>query len=361
VTDQLVLELLMRGAAVGAFVGLALVIARPPLSPARITGGLFCLAAAAHALTQQYPTLAPALSFIWPLVLAFSVMATGLFWAFAGELFGDRAKLEPVRFVPALALLLLGIVRASVDETTARALSLVHNLIGAGLLAHVLLIVWSGWRNDLVESRRSLRGPILVAAAVYAGAVITVESWAALGQETRFLAPLGAAVLLALGVAGVAALLTADRDLFASATAPSQIVPPLPLAVQASDQETRLTEKLDRLMRADRTYRQENLTIASLALKLGTPEYRLRRLINQRLGHRNFAAYLNQWRLAEAKLALGDPAQREVPISTIALDAGFQSLGPFNRAFKVETGLTPSEFRTQALAQSSAPPATTTA
>jgi len=38
-----------------------------------------------------------------------------------------------------------------------------------------------------------------------------------------------------------------------------------------------------------------------------------------------------------------------VPISTIALDAGFQSLGPFNRAFKTETGLTPSEFRAQAL------------
>jgi AraC-like DNA-binding protein len=39
-----------------------------------------------------------------------------------------------------------------------------------------------------------------------------------------------------------------------------------------------------------------------------------------------------------------------VPISTIALDAGFQSLGPFNRTFKIETGLTPTEFRVQALA-----------
>ena len=59
----------------------------------------------------------------------------------------------------------------------------------------------------------------------------------------------------------------------------------------------------------------------------------------------NFNAYLNGWRLADAKQALADPAQRDVPISTIALDAGFQSLGPFNRAFKAETGLTPSEFR----------------
>jgi AraC-like DNA-binding protein len=84
-----------------------------------------------------------------------------------------------------------------------------------------------------------------------------------------------------------------------------------------------------------------------------TPEHRLRRLINQRLGHRNFSAFLNQWRLADARAALADPTQRAVPISTIALDAGFASLGPFNRAFKAETGLTPSEFRARALARAS--------
>jgi AraC-like DNA-binding protein len=32
-------------------------------------------------------------------------------------------------------------------------------------------------------------------------------------------------------------------------------------------------------------------------------------------------------------------------VTTIALDAGFQSLGPFNRAFKSETGVTPTEYR----------------
>jgi len=79
------------------------------------------------------------------------------------------------------------------------------------------------------------------------------------------------------------------------------------------------------------------------------PEYRLRRLINQQLGYRNFNAYLNEWRLDEAKQALSDPEQRDVPVSTIALDAGFQSLGPFNRAFKANTGLTPTEFRSQAI------------
>jgi AraC-like DNA-binding protein len=41
-------------------------------------------------------------------------------------------------------------------------------------------------------------------------------------------------------------------------------------------------------------------------------------------------------------------------VLTIAMDAGFQSIGPFNRAFKAETGLTPTEFRPNALTRSAA-------
>lgn len=98
-------------------------------------------------------------------------------------------------------------------------------------------------------------------------------------------------------------------------------------------------------MEKERVYRLEGLTIGGLASRVGAPEYALRRLINGRLGYRNFTAYLHEWRLADAKSALLDPAQRDVPISTIAMDAGFRSLGPFNRAFKANEGMTPTEFR----------------
>ncbi len=120
----------------------------------------------------------------------------------------------------------------------------------------------------------------------------------------------------------------------------------------ADPSEARLAAALDRAMREERAYRTEDLTVAALAQRLGTPEYRLRRLINQRLGHRNFNAFVNGFRLAEAKRVLADPEAREVPILTVALDAGFQSIGPFNRAFKADTGLTPSEFRRRYLADS---------
>ena len=90
------------------------------------------------------------------------------------------------------------------------------------------------------------------------------------------------------------------------------------------------------------------MTIAKLAAQLGEPEYRLRRLINGQLGHRNFAAFLNGYRLDEVRAALSDPDQRQVPILTIALDAGFGSLGPFNRAFREVAGMTPTEYRSRA-------------
>jgi AraC-like DNA-binding protein len=101
----------------------------------------------------------------------------------------------------------------------------------------------------------------------------------------------------------------------------------------------------------ERAYRHEGLTIGALALRLGIPEYKLRRVINQGLGYRNFTAFLNRYRIDEAKAALADPAQAAVPVLTIAMDAGFQSLPPFNRAFKSDTGLTPSDYRRRKLSE----------
>lgn len=98
-------------------------------------------------------------------------------------------------------------------------------------------------------------------------------------------------------------------------------------------------------MQEGRLYRQTGLSIGALAGLLGLPEYRLRRLINQHLGYRNFNDFLNEWRLREACSRLRDPAEARLPILSIALDVGFGSIGPFNRAFKQRFGITPSEFR----------------
>ncbi len=98
-------------------------------------------------------------------------------------------------------------------------------------------------------------------------------------------------------------------------------------------------------METDRLWKREGLGIAELARELGTQEYLLRRAINRRLGYRNFNDFLHGYRLAEVAQRLGDPAERHLPVLTIALDCGYGSIGPFNRAFKARFGVTPSQFR----------------
>jgi AraC-like DNA-binding protein len=313
------------------------------LTPARLTGALFCLAAAAHTLTQL-PQSASAVGWAWPPIWALSVMGAGLFWAFVLELFEDR-RLTLSEFVPALLLLLLGL--ASVLAPPAIAIVWVlHNVASAALIIHALFIVWTGWRGDLIEQRRRLRGPILAASALYAFAVVVVQTWELYFGFARSLSPVAAGALMCLGLLALAAFGRLEPDLFGqsqrSAAEPQTEAPSL------RGEDARLAATLDQLMREGKLYRDERLSIASLALRLKLPEHRMRRLINRQLGHRNFNAFVNQWRLAEAKTALGDPAQLATPISTIALDAGFGSLGPFNRAFKADTGLTPTEYRAQA-------------
>ena len=100
------------------------------------------------------------------------------------------------------------------------------------------------------------------------------------------------------------------------------------------------------------------MSLTGLARRVVVPEYRLRRLIHERLGFRNFNAFLHAHRVAEVAAALEDPANRRTPILTLALDAGYQSVNTFNRGFREVTGVTPSEFRQRADTPPAASPKT---
>jgi len=238
-----------------------------------------------------------------------------------------------------------------------------HDLLGAGcvvaqqvvlcrglqLLALVFIALTvrralAGRAADLVEARRRFRLLVVGAAVLFAVAIVIGESWSA-GAPSPALS-LGQAVALLALAAGLAWA----RLAFVPAAPGREALPGLPAAeapspVADDPQDSALLETLRRLMQMERVYRQEGFGVAALAERMQIPEYRLRRLINRRLGHRNFTAFVNGYRLEEAKAALADPAQAAVPVLTIALDAGFQSIGPFNRAFKAATGLTPTEYR----------------
>lgn len=113
------------------------------------------------------------------------------------------------------------------------------------------------------------------------------------------------------------------------------------------ESERGLYEALEAFMESG-GYRTVDLGIGRLADKLAVPEHRLRKLINGHLGFRNFSTFLNGYRVREACERLGDPDSARTPVLTIALELGYGSVGPFNRAFKAVTGLTPTDYRKRA-------------
>jgi hypothetical protein len=64
-------------------------------------------------------------------------------------------------------------------------------------------------------------------------------------------------------------------------------------------------------------WRSEGLTIRLLAEDLSVPEHRLRALINDRLGYRNFADFLNAKRIGAAKLRLANAEEVRSVHSTV--------------------------------------------
>lgn len=358
----------LRGALVAALLLVGTALARERSSHAAARVGLALLLG----LLVQTLASSPLVEHGWPItwqapLVGVSVGNAMLFWLFARSLFDDdfavRARhLAGWAAVAAIgASFCLSLALLGPQSPVTVVLRLALRWVPAGFALLVIAAAASEWRADLVERRRRLRGFIVIAGAAYTAVMVAVRLAMPYGALSATAAGFDTAALLVIVlVVGVAVLRVSDDGLLPAAEpadkpagvravgSPARAVPGTP----PDPAEGQLAEALARLMQHERVYRIDDLTLGVLALKLGVPEYRLRRCINRRLGHRNFNAYVNALRLAQAREALADPARREASVLEIAMDAGFGSIGPFNRAFKAASGLTPSEFRRQALADS---------
>jgi AraC-like DNA-binding protein len=106
-----------------------------------------------------------------------------------------------------------------------------------------------------------------------------------------------------------------------------------------------LGKRILHILQQDRMFATPELKVADLAELLGEQEYKVTQCITGALGFRNFNHLINSYRINSAKEALVDPENKRRPILSVAFDCGFNSLGPFNRAFKQQVGMTPREYR----------------
>ena len=276
-----------------------------------------------------------------------SLSTPGLFWLFSMSWFDDDFRLRPWHGAIVLVLVMGGFTANYLYATGGNPfflLAVTWRAMSITLVVAAVITALRGRNGDLVEARRRARLALSLMIALVILWIVLAElplsewpppvGWRVMNAASLFLL----AATLALTILG-----WRDPALLAAPAKAQAVI----LRPEADD--SILLAKLDADMRHDRLYRQDGLTITTVAARLGVPEYRLRRAINQGLGARNFNAYLNEFRLTETRDALADPAQRDVPILTIALDAGFGSLAPFNRAFRDAEGCTPTEYRARIL------------
>ncbi|MBA3939951.1 MAG: AraC family transcriptional regulator [Sphingopyxis sp.] len=280
---------------------------------------------------------------------ALSVMVPALFWLFARLWFDDRRRIGWQSWALVSAFGALPLIQIALIATTGDFSPAIWILVRIGMFAFAIAGMWIAWRgraNDLIEARRGFRLGVVGAIGGFVIWVSFIEMFHNRDMSHDLARTLTlAAILVATFVVSVGLYRFRSAELFATPDAA-----PTPDARPA--EPSALAQRLRVVMAEERAYRAEGFSIAALAARLGEPEYRVRRAINGEMGHRNFTAFLNGFRLDEVRAALADPAQREVPILTIALDAGFGSLGPFNRAFRDAEGMTPSEYRAERLADS---------
>ncbi len=101
-------------------------------------------------------------------------------------------------------------------------------------------------------------------------------------------------------------------------------------------------KRISDLMEIEKVYEDEEISLVSFSETLGITTHQLSQVLNEKIG-RSFPKFVNEYRLQAAKKLL--VTERNHSILSIAFTVGFKSKSTFNNSFKLETGITPSEFR----------------
>ena len=347
----LLIDTVLRGMTVGAELLIALVfVSRWPVTWRRGLGAAFILSAACYMINTSVPLVEAVGPLIVPIGVL-SITAPVIFWWFSQSLFDDGFRLRWLTFAPLLLVAPLVIFHfTGVTGILWTAGIVLARLVMIGAFGHAIYSALRYFNDDLIVGRRRFRIIFAVAVGITGFIINYSETVGFRDQPPPWVLLFQASALLAMTVAFGVWLLSMKSEVLdgrpvgvpQAGIAPSAEGPIL----RAADRPT--YDRLVEVMAAG-AWREEGLSVAALAGKVGIPEHQLRALINGQLGFRNFSAFLNSYRLSEAKRLLADPNEARRQVLQIALDVGYGSIAPFNRAFKEATGKTPTEFRKDAL------------
>ncbi|MEM7405345.1 MAG: AraC family transcriptional regulator [Pseudomonadota bacterium] len=302
-----------------------------------VLGGAGYLIASNH-------TLSVAVGPFGPLVDLFATAFPYLLWWFAVAAFELHAAWRWIAIPACVTAVQMVALLAGEPSWGAPALGVAARIAALGVVGMLLHALVMSRSDDLVPARRRYRQALVLSVGAMVAITVVVE--------LLTLDAAGAPYLAKLTLLSAAAILVLNLALMIPLLSYSEILPPRSSPTTrppaATDSRTSpgiaapALAKLEGLMR-NRLYARHGLTVADVAAELDVAERELRHLINGELGFRNFSAYVNGWRLDEISRRL--ITEPKLPVLTIALEAGFASIGPCNRAFRRRFGCTPTEFR----------------
>lgn len=272
----------------------------------------------------------------------------GLVWALCCLLLSDSQRRSGWMIAVVLALsvvpLILGLAGTGLETALAETIAPYGTLPLICAALHLGWIAMSQYRGDLIASRRRVR--FLVVGTMVIACLLSVLSedladpqWQTIVRNGVIGLPTCFLFLLWL------VRMESGRLEFAPATKHDPL-----LTASIDPRDRHVVEQIDRSMRTDSAFLDPDISIERLAVRLDVPVHRLRAIINRAMGHRNFASFINGYRVDFAKAALADPARGRETILAIAYESGFSSLQTFNRVFRDIVGMTPTDHRRASLA-----------
>ncbi|MBL4870406.1 MAG: AraC family transcriptional regulator [Robiginitomaculum sp.] len=266
-------------------------------------------------------------------------------WLFALSLFQDQFRLTLLHGVIGMAYCLpiiyvrlagFGLVAAFPFWVI-----ILGNVSTIVLMAHLVISTLMGRASDLRESRRNSR--IYFVAIIAFVAIITALTEIIFTGDKLVYLPTAKVIII------WPAIVWACYWILEAKTDALEFVAKNCSEFSGGEMSYRnkeLAKALEKEMLVNRAFLETRLSISILARRLSVAPHRLRELINQQLGYQNFNVYLNAYRIDAIKQAFSDPKNEHIPILTIVMEYGFNSLSPFNNAFRAKEGVTPSEYRT---------------
>lgn len=270
------------------------------------------------------------------------------FWLLSQALFDDHFRLRKLHYAVFASKAVLACITILQNANIVVTALFIRNEYFWYLLPHVLfsfvlillsmLHVYAGRNSDLVEPRRKLR-EIHVFITSIGTLFILISYISNIAEEQYTVLRLIHILVISLLIYGFLFLAVDFKENILLEEEKKSDTKNL------ANVDKALLKKLTYVFEEEKFYRKEGLTIRELARYMEEREYKIRRLINQGMGFKNFNDFLNRYRIQEACEQLEDQQKDATPVIRIAMELGYKSLGPFNKAFKELTGFTPSEFR----------------